>query len=337
MTGSSKQLIYKYLLLLFCFCPGTAASAGQAPITVELLEQGRTIYNYRCYFCHGYSGDAKTLTSTYLTPPPRDFTRTRPEDLSPETMIEVVTAGKPGTAMHGFSRLLSRHQIAAVVAFVRDEFIDNQRINTRYHTLENGWPDHDRYSPAFPFATGSIPLDTDWAQLTPRQSRGKRLFLTSCISCHDRATVKDEGQIWSKQSISYPRNNYSHTIIDAVSSASIYARHDISPIVEHLSAEAVKGEQLWRQNCAFCHAGDGTGENWIGSFLEPKPRDLTEPSFMRAMTRALLLRRIRVGISGTSMPAWKDVLSDNQIHQIISYIDEAFHPVKTTINSHLLE
>ncbi len=34
----------------------------------------RAIYNFRCYFCHGYSGDAKTLASTYLKPQPRDFT-----------------------------------------------------------------------------------------------------------------------------------------------------------------------------------------------------------------------------------------------------------------------
>lgn len=309
-------------------CLSAVASAGEAPITAELLEQGRAIYNYRCYFCHGYSGDANTLTSTYLVPPPRDFTSTGPEELSSETMIDVVTSGKPGTAMHGFSRLLNHRQIAAVVAFVRDEFIDNRRINTRYHTIENGWPDHDRYSSAFPFATGSIPLDTDWELLTPEQSRGKQLFLSTCISCHDRARVEDEGQIWSKQSISYPRNNFSYTMIDAVSSASIYARHDISPSVQGLSAEAAQGQQLWLENCAFCHAADGTGENWIGSFLEPKPRNLTEPAFMLAMTRSLLSSQIRNGISGTSMPAWKDVLRDDQIQQIISYIDEAFHRVK---------
>ena len=320
------SLIYRSLLLLFGICAASTTIAGNPP--PNLHEQGRAIYNYRCYFCHGYSGDAKTLTSTYLVPPPRDFTRTRPEDLSPETMIEVVTEGKPGTAMHGFSRLLNSRQIAAVVAFVRDEFINNQRVNTRYHTLENGWPDHDRYSRAFPFATGSIPLDTDWAQLTPQQSRGKQLFLTSCITCHDRAIVNDEGEIWSKQSSSYPRNNYSHGEFDAVSSASIYARHDIPPIVNRLSQDAAKGKQLWQQNCAFCHADDGTGENWIGSFLEPKPRNLTDISFMRAMTRASLLLRIRDGVPMTSMPAWKNVLSDNQIHQIISYIDKAFHPVK---------
>ncbi|MDH3537965.1 MAG: c-type cytochrome, partial [Gammaproteobacteria bacterium] len=166
------------------------------------------------------------------------------------------------------------------------------------------------------------------SQLTPEQVRGKQLFLTTCITCHDRARVQDEGVIWSKQSISYPRNNYSHTAVDALSSASIYARHDVSPRVPDLSATAARGKDLWQQNCAFCHAADGTGENWIGSFLEPKPRNLTDAKFMQAMTDDLLLERIREGIENTSMPAWKNVLSEIQIRQIISYIDAAFHPVR---------
>jgi cytochrome c oxidase cbb3-type subunit 3 len=305
-----------------------AATTSGAAVDGSTHELGRKIYNYRCYFCHGYSGDAKTLASTYLKPSPRDFTGTGPDDLTRVEMIAAVTAGKPGTAMHGFSRLLNRTEISAVVDFVRDEFIVHGNTNTRYHTPENGWPDHQRYLLAFPFATGEIAIDGDSGQLTPGQIRGKRLFLTTCITCHDRHNVRDAGIIWSKQSISYPRNNYSHTRVDALSAASVYARHDIPPPAKWLSAKAAGGRQLWQQNCAFCHAADGTGENWIGSFLEPKPRNLTEANFMSGMTEELLLERIREGIRNTSMPAWKNVLSEEQMRQIISYIDAAFHPIR---------
>ncbi|HUV22919.1 MAG TPA: c-type cytochrome [Gammaproteobacteria bacterium] len=316
------------LMVVLGLMQALAANATAPDENQASHELGREIYNYRCYFCHGYSGDAKTLASTYLQPPPRDFTRTRPDTLSRDQMLSTVAAGKPGTAMHGFSRLLNADEIAAVVDFVRAEFITHRRVNSRYHVPENGWPNHQRYSPAFAFATGQIPLDRDWAQLTPEQSRGKRLFLTTCITCHDRARVREEGVIWSKQSVSYPRNNYSHTEIDAISSASVYALHDIPPAVKNLSAEAANGKKLWQQNCAFCHAADGTGENWIGSFLEPKPRNLTKAEFMRDMTDELLLERIREGIRNTSMPAWKNVLSNKQMRQIVSYIDAAFHPLK---------
>lgn len=324
-NNAAISLIYKifFQLLVLCAIPVTNAETHQ--LDNGMHERGRAIYNYRCYFCHGYSGDAKTLTSTYLTPAPRDFTRADPESLSRQTMIEIVKQGKSGTAMHGFSRLLADQEIAAVVEFVRTEFMLEQRVNTRYHTDENGWPDHDRYRNAFPFATGAIPLDSPWQRLSPAQVRGKQLYLTSCITCHDRAVVGDEGPIWSKQSISYPRNNYSHTDIDALSSASIYAQHDIDPVVESLSTPASQGKKLWQQNCAFCHAADGTGDNWIGSFLESKPRNLTEASFMKYMTRDLLSQRIRNGLENTSMPAWKNVLSNSEISQIVSYIDEAFY------------
>lgn len=314
-----------YLLILPLFLAVTASGSTAGDGSTH--EQGRAIYNYRCYFCHGYSGDARTLASNYLVPPPRDFTGTAPETLSRDSMIAAVSSGKPGTAMHGFSRLLSDAEIAAVVDFVRAEFIDHRRINSRYHTPANGWPNHRRYREAYPFARGEIPLDLPAGKLTPGQVRGRQLFLGTCITCHDGARAADAGEAWSKQSISYPRNNFSYSKIDATSAASVYARHDIPPAVIDISAEAATGKHLWQENCAFCHAADGTGENWIGSFLEPKPRDLTDSEFMRGMNRELLLARIREGLPGTSMPAWKDVLSENQIQQIISYIDVAFHPI----------
>jgi len=328
-TSSLTNRLSFFRLLSLCLglYSATPAAATNQMTAAELYEQGREIYNYRCYFCHGYSGDANTLTSTYLQPPPRDFTSTEPGTLSRRYMIDIVTNGKQGTAMHGFSRLLQASEVAAVVDFVRTEFIYQQRKNTYYHTVANGWPNHDRYRLAFPFATGKIALDKPWAELNDAQIRGKQLYLSSCISCHDRAVVKNEGEVWSKQSVSYPRNNYSHTEVDAISSASIYIKHDRPPGLDHLSEQASKGRNLWQQNCAFCHAADGSGENWIGSFLEPRPRNLTNVDFMASMTRDLLLQRIRDGLVNTSMPAWKNVLSDDEIHQIISYIDEAFYPL----------
>ncbi|MBC8210544.1 MAG: c-type cytochrome [Gammaproteobacteria bacterium] len=305
-----------------------AAQQPLKPKTADRLEQGREIYNFRCYFCHGYSGDARTLTATFVTPSPRDFTATPRDKLSRQQMIDAVTEGKPQTAMTAFSRVLNAQQIEAVVDFIRLEFMQNRALNTQYHTLENGWPEHARYAIAFPFATGEIALDKPWEELSEEQASGKRLFLASCITCHDRSRVVDEGLVWQKQSISYPRNNYSHTRIDAVSAASIYAQHDISPETAELSESAASGKVLWLQNCAFCHAADGSGQNWIGSFLEPSPRDLRDRVFMSTMSRDLLRQRIRNGLVNTSMPAWGQVLNHEQIDHVIDYISDAFYPLK---------
>ena len=60
---------------------------------------------------------------------------------------------------------------------------------------KNGWPDHQRYEVANPFAMGLIPLDRPVIELTQVEKQGRRLFLKSCISCHDRSKVITEGGV----------------------------------------------------------------------------------------------------------------------------------------------
>ena len=293
------------------------------------MQRGRRIYNQRCYFCHGYSGDAKTLAASYLSPPPRDFTAADPEKLTREAMIDAVIHGRQNTAMKGFATLLSGQDIAAVVDFVRATFMSGSPgVNTYYHTAANGWPDHHkRYGAAYPFALGQIPLDTPWERLTPEQRAGKRLFMSGCITCHDRAKVRNPGALWDPRAVSFPRGGYrpGKAEIDAVSSATPYGRHDRPPVLQGASQQERQGEALFQHNCAFCHAADGTAGNWIGHFLEPHPRNLTDPAAMAGMTRERLRQVIGEGVPGTTMSAWKEVLTDQQINAVIAYINRAFH------------
>ncbi len=327
---SPETLLRRCVATVWAVLIMSANTGVYASVDAERHEQGRKLYNYRCYYCHGYSGDAATLAATYMEPAPRDFTSTPPESLSRDRMVRVVTEGVQGTGMVSFTRYLNADEIEIVVDFIRQEFMIDQRENTRYHTTENGWPNHERYRSAYPFATGELALDTAQETLNADQRRGLALFLTSCISCHDRARVEDEGVIWDLRAISYPRNNFSYSEIDAVTSASVYAKHDTVQELVGLTPQEQQGADLFQTNCAFCHAADGTGKNWIGSFLDRHPRDLTDTVFMSAMDRQRLRAVIRDGVLGTSMPAWKSVLNEAQVQALISYISRAFHPVKET-------
>ncbi len=164
------------------------------------LELGRAVYNFRCYYCHGYSGNARTLAATFLTPSPRDFTAESAARLTPQEIADAVKHGRPGTAMAPFASTLTPAEIDAVSAFVHDEFVTRRAENTRYHTAENGWPDHERYRSAFPFARGELAIDTADGQLDPDQLAGRRLFMSACVSCHDRSRVNDEGATWEARS-----------------------------------------------------------------------------------------------------------------------------------------
>src|SRR3972149_1718982 len=61
--------------------PRPALPNSAMPATGAQVELGRRIYNFRCYYCHGYSGDARTLAATLLTPKPADFTGISPDAL----------------------------------------------------------------------------------------------------------------------------------------------------------------------------------------------------------------------------------------------------------------
>ncbi|MEW8026686.1 MAG: c-type cytochrome [Candidatus Thiodiazotropha sp.] len=295
------------------------------------LEMGRELYNFYCYFCHGYSGDAQTLAAKFLVPPPRDFTSSKPEEMTRERIQTAIRDGRADTAMKPFRNILTDLDIEAVALYIHSAFIVGKQLNTRYHTVENGWYGHDRFRDSFPFATGEIPLDVPIESLNNNQKRGLRVYLDSCISCHDRSRVDNPAVTWEPVATSYPRLGFqtgdSLLPPDAQSGASPFAKHDIAPSISDLSPEEQLGELLFRQNCAFCHAADGTGKNWIGTFLQPHPRDLTNPGFMASMSREHLARVIRDGIPGTSMPAWRSVLTDEQIDAVVRYVHRAFHPL----------
>jgi cytochrome c oxidase cbb3-type subunit III len=307
--------------------PAALAPTPPPARVTSLHEQGRRIYNFRCYFCHGYSGDAKTLAATYLQPPPRAFNQSNVRELPRERIAAAVRVGKPGTAMAAFAGVLDGREIEAVAAFVEHEFVRERAPNTRYHTADNGWPDHERHAAAFPFARGEIALDAPDDSLDAPQRAGRRVFMATCMSCHDRARVANEGPAWSARPLSYPRMGFlpgqpNTPPVDAVSGASVYAKHEVAPRIDGLSAREQRGQALFQANCAFCHGADGTGKNWIGQFMEPKARDLTAYS-AQTMPAARLKRVIREGLPGTSMPAWQQVLSAPEIDALTVYLQRA--------------
>lgn len=329
------------LLLAACGPLEQPAQPGAQEAAKADLALGRKVYNFRCYYCHGYSGDGKTLAASFIDPAPRDFTAADAKQLTRERMIAAVSNGRAETAMTAFAGTLTGREIAAVVDFIADEFISKRAANTRYHTAANGWPDHERYGSAFPFARGEVAIDTPNEELDEEQRAGRRLFMSACITCHDRARVNDQGATWELRSVSYPPNTDAcvgcHRYATALHGRAAppsgreagppgpYDLHDTPPGLVNATSLELRGEALFQRNCTFCHAADGTGRNWIGAFLEPHPRNLGASEFHKGGTsRARLAAAIRTGVPGTSMPAWEGVLAPNDIEAIAAYVSKAF-------------
>jgi len=78
-----------------------------------------------------------------------------------------------------------------------------------------------------------------------------------------------------------------------------------------------RGAKLYRVNCSVCHSQDGNGDNQMGvPALDRSPSVIgKKPDFL-----ALILQ----GKKGSSMPAFAESLSDNEVASIATYIRNAW-------------
>jgi len=246
--------------------------------------------------------------------------------------------------MKSFSNAISQKEIEQVATFVFNEFVSNKNINTFYHTPENGWYDHkDRYAAAYPFVLGEIEIDAKRDDLNSEQKNGLQLFLKTCITCHDGGKIIEKGDIWDKYPhsqqgcgvvchkdgrVEFPWTNEPGVAPTGAGPRSPYQAHGIPPKLESPTPSEQLGEDLYQKNCAFCHAMDGTGGNWIGAFLEPHARNLTDPEATAHLDPETLKDRIRDGVPGSSMPAWGSVLKSSEIDAIAAYVQKVFFQAK---------
>ncbi|MBM4016278.1 MAG: cytochrome c [Planctomycetes bacterium] len=87
-----------------------------------------------------------------------------------------------------------------------------------------------------------------------------------------------------------------------------------------------RGRELYGRYCAGCHGERGNGMGPAAPFLDPKPRDFTRGTYKfrttpssSLPTDADLVRTIREGVHGTSMPAWT-TLPDAEVQAIVAWI-----------------
>jgi mono/diheme cytochrome c family protein len=90
----------------------------------------------------------------------------------------------------------------------------------------------------------------------------------------------------------------------------------------------VNGSQLYRRHCLHCHGLTGDGHGPTAPWVNPHPRDYRPGIFKftstiggkeRKPSRDDLIRTLRQGIEGTSMPSF-GLLPEEQLNDIISYV-----------------
>ncbi|TDJ17097.1 MAG: c-type cytochrome [Deltaproteobacteria bacterium] len=88
------------------------------------------------------------------------------------------------------------------------------------------------------------------------------------------------------------------------------------------------GKLLYEELCSQCHGESGDGQGVMADLLKPRPRDFRRGIYKirrtpqgELPTDEDLFRIISNGMPASSMPAWRGLVSDAQIWQLVDYIE----------------
>jgi mono/diheme cytochrome c family protein len=98
-----------------------------------------------------------------------------------------------------------------------------------------------------------------------------------------------------------------------------------NPLASDASA-AERGQKLFLQRCALCHGNNGNGRGPAARGMKPKPLDFSHAARMESVTDGQLYWAIQNGSPGTPMPAWKSVMTEQEIWETVSFIKTLVKP-----------
>jgi mono/diheme cytochrome c family protein len=90
---------------------------------------------------------------------------------------------------------------------------------------------------------------------------------------------------------------------------------------------AVRGQTIYLKSCSACHGDKGDANSMASIHLNPYPRNFTTGLYKfrttasgELPTDADLAKVVKLGIPGTQMPAWGDLLTAQEQADVIAYI-----------------
>jgi mono/diheme cytochrome c family protein len=94
--------------------------------------------------------------------------------------------------------------------------------------------------------------------------------------------------------------------------------------VAEAKGDPAKGKAIFMDKCSPCHGPEGKGDGPAGASFNPKPRNLTDASYMSTLSNEHLFKVISEGGASVGrsplMPAWGGALSKDDIWNVIAHI-----------------
>jgi len=305
------------------------------------------LYDKYCSVCHGDKGDGDSLAKQGMVPPPRDFTSPKSAvELSLPRILLAIREGKQGTAMSGWKSRLDDAQIEAVANLIRSRFMlsvttEGGKIYADYCSVCHG----EKGQGAVWATAGLSPSPADFTnpKFRARMTRDHMIQSVSYGRPETAMTgwkkrlsddqialvvdyVMDTFMQKHKTEANAPMahkhsdgNNHIHA--DPNTELAVYMKKQLA---DGLRGDAVKGGELYRNNCQTCHGETGDGRGPRAYFINPKPRNFLHTASRASLNRPTLFQIISKGKLRTEMSAWEKVFTPQQIADVGEFVFTSF-------------
>ena len=82
-----------------------------------------------------------------------------------------------------------------------------------------------------------------------------------------------------------------------------------------------RGRTVYAEQCAFCHGDEGRGDGpQAHALVGPRPANLADPAVMGDAMPMDVYRRVALGVPGTAMPPYEDLLSEEDRWAVTSFV-----------------
>ncbi len=332
-----------------------SGASSAAPLSKGAVEPTR-IYKEKCSVCHGDKGNGSGLAAVGLEIKPRDFTSpVAGAELDKARMIASVTLGRAGTAMRAWQSQLSAKEIESVVDYIRKTFMtvtskkdepgrklfsltcsvchgekgngksraaDGLRTKPRNFTSDKSKEEltRERMIKSVTYGVPDSPMVGWGVRLKPQEIETVVDYIRKTFMGIDPEDAKKRAKAIFAEKMGKPAWANSG---DGASLETYMA--EVMP--KGLTGDPTRGGDFFNKNCYVCHGKSGQGDGPRSRFINPKPRNFRHSSSLTKYNRPTLFKSISDGRLRSEMPAWKHVLSDQQIADVAEYVFQTFiHP-----------
>jgi len=335
--------------------PTKFAGRKLAEPTIENLEKGKAIFVANCNFCHGYGGSGDGPDAAGLIPAPPNFD----DDAlygpwSDGDWVWRVSESLPLRAMPQWKTWLDDEQIALVAGYAKNVLsmpkagaepedpeiparakslkmpADTDLMRGRQVYLQRCWMCHgDAGQSDGPDASNLEPIPANFAEPALKDFPDSEWFWKVSYGIGNAAmpqwhlllSPEDRWAATKYVKAMFVNPSEPKEVSDEVPPA--YAALDPAPYAPTPETMAA-GKATYTRLCAGCHGPEAKGDGKYGAILMPAPANLTEePGSTTGID--FWYWRIDAGVVGdngthpTAMPAWKNILTEEQEWQVIFY------------------